>query len=796
MVQQRRLMKNCLLKLCLLALVLAFASCNVTQYLPDGEYLYDGSSVKIIAADSVDVATLEFDSQTALDNNTNTKTPIFGYRQVYRHYKQQEKRRKNPDKEEKPDKGKAPIFFDDQILESTTQLLENRATNDGYFFNEASYEIDTNENNRTVTVDYKIKVGPPHRIDSVAYFIQDSSVWAVVLEVRPKTLLKKGERYDLDLLKSERSRLQTALRERGYYFSQDNDFVFLADTLIGTQEVDLLVKLKKDVPESHLTPQRLKQVNVFPNIELGDTLPSINADTVIHQGIRIVCQDCPLRPKIVDEAFATKAGELYSPEKHDKSLRRLASYNMFRYVSFSYDRVPGSDTSLILNAYLQPQLRRRAEFEVGMSYNSARYFGPEIAFGYTNRNLLRGAELLRIEGDFSYAFFLGDRDLTRVPRSGIYGLSASLNIPRLWMPKRRKILPRVTTSGTSILVGGRVENLQMNLAQFETEITDGEFSDLLQKIGEDSTATESVSLRQFRIEYGYNWQRRITKKHTLLPLSIRYQDPSASSEDVLQLSRELGLAQQSGNQGVSRFDRMLLYAPTYQLTLDSRLKKLRAHNTFWQQTIALGINNVFPLGGDAGDRELSIYPQLETDLRHYWLFNSKQSIAARIHAGIAFPFTDRAIVPYFDLYTIGGPNSLRGFSPRQLGPGRTVPVQNSLLTLGGYGNVLLETSIEYRHRINPMVEIALFADAGNLWSYKTELEPLDTDFATDSFLDEIAADAGIGLRFDLQFIILRIDLAKPFLIPYEDAFDDPDTLPEGAELNDNIKFILAFGYPF
>lgn len=790
-------MPNRFFTFCWLGFLLAFTSCSVTKYLPADEFLYDGSSIEVMATDSIDIATLKSELQTVLDNNTNTKTPILGYRQIYRYYKQQEKRRKNPKKEEKPDKGKAPIFFDDQILASTTSLLENRATNAGYFYHETSYQLDTNLDKRTVTVAYQIAVGTPHLIDSVAYYILDSSVWAVVRELRPQTLLKKGERYDLDLLKNERNRLKTALRNKGYYFIQDNDFVFLADTLQGNHEVDLLIKLKTDVPESHLKPQQLLQVNVFPNIQLGDTLPRLNADTIMHEGIRIVCQDCPLRPSIIDEAFATKAGELYSPENHDKSLRRLASYNMFRYVSFSYDRVPGSDSSLILNAYLQPQLRRRVEFEAGVSYNNARYFGPEIGFAYTNRNLLKGAELLRIEGDFSYAFFLGNRDQTRVPRSGVYGLSASLNIPRLWMPKRRKIIPRVMNSGTSILLGGRVEDLQMNLARFEPEIIAGEFAGLAEKIANDSTTTENVSLRQFRIEYGYNWQRKTTKKHQLFPLSIRYQDPSASSEDVLQLSRQLGLAQQSSNQGVSRFDRMLLFVPNYQLTLDTRLAKLKTHNTLWQQKIALGINNIFPLGNNGtGGSELSIYPQLETDLRHYWLFNNRQSIAARIHAGIAFPLTDRAIVPYFDLYTIGGPNSLRGFSPRQLGPGRTVPLENSLLTLGGFGNVLLETSIEYRHRINSMVEVALFADAGNIWTYKTELEPLDTDFNTSSFLDEIAANAGVGLRFDLQFIILRIDVAKPLLIPYEDQFNDPDTLPVGARLDDQIKFVLAFGYPF
>ncbi|MEL7162865.1 MAG: BamA/TamA family outer membrane protein, partial [Bacteroidota bacterium] len=173
--------------------------------------------------------------------------------------------------------------------------------------------------------------------------------------------------------------------------------------------------------------------------------------------------------------------------------------------------------------------------------------------------------------------------------------------------------------------------------------------------------------------------------------------------------------------------------------------------------------------------------------------------ATRFHGGVAFPlFSDRAVVPYFDLFTIGGPNSLRGFAPRQLGPGRTVPFANNLLSFGGFGNLLLEASVEYRFRMNPLIELAVFADAGNIWTYKTELEELETDFRTDAFAGDIALNAGIGVRFDLQFLIFRIDLAQPLVVPYAEAAEqlvipraDARTVPE-----DNLRLVVAFGYPF
>ena len=548
--------------------------------------------------------------------------------------------------------------------------------------------------------------------------------------------------------------------------------------------MNLLLKLKDDLPPAHLYPQQIAAINVYPDINPRDTVRRFLGDTVKAGGLNVLCNECPLRPRIVDEAFAQKANDFYSPTQHDKTLRRLANYNTFRYISMSYDPVPGTDSLLTLNAYLQPRLRRRFEGEFGLTYNNARYFGPNLRVAYINRNLLRGAELLRIEGDFSYAVSSGSD--VRVPRSGIYGLTATLEVPRLWMPKRRKLIPRVITSGTVISLGGKMEDLSLRLSGFGDEIADDGLDELLELAEADENARESVNLIQLSAQYGYTWRRRIAKSHALYPLSIRYQDPRVSTPQLLDLARRLGVAPGAEN-GASRFDRMIVFSPNYILTYDDRRKGLKTHNFFWQQSVAMSFNTIFPVGTQAEtlSSERSIYPQVETDFRYYLTFNKRQQLATRIHVGAAVPITERAIVPYFDLYSIGGPNSLRGFSPRELGPGRTVPVGGNLLSTGGFGNVLFETSIEFRQRINALVEIAPFFDAGNIWTYKTELDPLDTDFTTGTFFDELAMNAGLGFRFDLTFLILRIDAAKPLRIPFDNTV-----------ANKNVRIVLAFGYPF
>ena len=797
---------NPLLRFLLGCLLLSTMACNVTQYLPEDEYLYRGSSVTVEAPDGVATEDLVAELTTTLNQSTNAKLPLIGYRGIYRYYQFEEKKRAKPEKyADEPDeiKGEEPIFYDETVVESVSNLLENRAATNGYFNHSATYTLDTVQDPPEITANYTVTVGYPYLLDSVSYFWRDSSVARIVDSVAQSSVLQPGVRYELDRIKTERQRWQQALKDAGYFYASNDDFLFLADTVTGDHEVDLLAKLKNDIPREHLIPQRIVAVNVYPDFDLADTSGRTRLPVTEIGGISVYCAVCPLRPKIMDEAFAMEAGDLYSPDRHRRTLRRLASYNTFRYISLDYEEVPGSDSTLVLNAYMQPLLRRRIEGELGLTYNNAQYVGPNVRLAYTNRNLLRGAELLRIEGDFSYAVFLGNRDQIRVPASGIYGLTATLSVPRLWLPKRRKILPRVMTSGTVITLGAKLETLQLTLERFRDEIVRQNLSELAQRLETEPDASETVSLLQLRAQYGYTWQRRIKKDHTLYPLSFRVQNPVISNDEVLTIARNLGLdsgSQDAGTNQASRFDRMVVYSPNYTYIYDTRRDGEDTHNLFWQQYLSMNFNSIFPLGPGTEDAETirSIYPQLETDVRHYWRLNPSFTIASRLHGGIAYPFSERAIVPYFDLYSLGGPNSLRGFSPRQIGPGRTAPVNNNLLGLGGYGNVLLEGSFELRQKLNSLIEVAAFIDAGNIWTYRTEAEPLDTDFRSTQFINELAANYGIGFRFDLQFLIFRLDLAKPFAIPFEDevnAFRVPERFP-GGPVDRGLQLVIAFGYPF
>ena len=172
---------------------------------------------------------------------------------------------------------------------------------------------------------------------------------------------------------------------------------------------------------------------------------------------------------------------------------------------------------------------------------------------------------------------------------------------------------------------------------------------------------------------------------------------------------------------------------------------------------------------------------------------SQQAYHLHSSSKFSFPLRNEVLLPFFDLYSVGGPNSIRAFQPRRVGPGSVEPSDQTFF-FTGTGDILLEGSLEWRPKINSLVELGFFVDAGNVWLFNGGLRNNDaTTFRLDSFYKQLALGAGFGLRFDLEVLLLRLDLGFPMTQPW---------LPEGqrwvgnkVQFNDAV-FNLAFGYSF
>lgn len=775
--------------------LLLFASCSVSKHLPEGQKLYTGARLLMEKPDTLVATDLQENLEAAIIPEPNARLFRFPWK-VWFYLKFKTDKQRGFKHWLSTAIGEPPVLYDPGQVDQVIRLLENRAQNLGHF--RAQAEANVKEGPKKVSIDYSIKVRRAYQIDSLQMQIVDTSLSRRISRLQPNTLIRKGDLFSLDKLKEERQRIETALRDSGYYFFSGNNLEYFADTVSFTnaKNVNLLLKLKNDLPSQNLKPQTVTTVNVYPNYQLN-TGRRRQMDSTRLEGINLYCTECPLKLNTLTEAIVVEPGTIYQPSTHRKTLERLSNLNTFKYINLNYEPVPGSDSLLILNAYLSPRARRTIKGEVGVSYNTGQYFGPELSLQYINRNLFQGAEYLTLDGQYSYNTFLGPEDEAIIPDWTKISFGATLSIPRFWLPKREALSKNLQYANTRIRLSVDNESLGFRLANLSSQIDELGLTSLQQKLEADSSFTPPVQLANYQLKYGYNWQKVLTVQHEINPLVFRLQTVGVDDPELLRLFRAFSVGEQSS---LVRLERMQLFSPDYTFLYDSRKGKLKERNLFYRQRVSFNVNRVTPLNDDTNtDSETSLFLQWETDLHYYFNLGKGRQLASRLRLYTGYPISKTATIPYFDLYTVGGANSLRGFSPRGVGPGTIAPdLEEDFTIFTGYGNVLLEANLEYRHRFGPYLELAPFIDAGNVWQYRTQSQVPKAEFSLNSFASELAVDAGLGLRYDLEFLIIRTDFAWPVTKPWLDPGERLviNQFFQGGWWWENLNFVLAFGYPF
>jgi outer membrane protein assembly factor BamA len=210
-----------------------------------------------------------------------------------------------------------------------------------------------------------------------------------------------------------------------------------------------------------------------------------------------------------------------------------------------------------------------------------------------------------------------------------------------------------------------------------------------------------------------------------------------------------------------------------------------------------------PSGGNPSSVLGSIYSQyakFTVDLRSYYNISEKDKIALRVFAGVAKPYGNSSVLPYTRQFFSGGPNSLRAFQINSVGPGTTFQSNDNRGFLNLGGDIKVEMNAEYRFNIYRFLNGALFVDAGNVWLQKSNPANTGSPFMFSTFINEMAAGTGIGLRIDVSFFILRFDLATPLRKPWLEDNQrwvvNQINFASPSWRRDNLILNIALGYPF
>lgn len=764
-------MKSKSLSYGLILIVLICWGCSNTKYLPKGELLYVGPKVEV--EDSIikrkERKALASELKGLVRPKPNSK--ILGLRPKLWIYNiaGEPKKEKGIRHWLRTKVGEPPVLFSQVDLEYNSSVLQNYAENRGYF--KTRTEADSTRRKKKATADFKVMPGVQYKIREVIFPQDSSEIAEAIRRATRRSALKKGNPYDLDVIKAERERIDSRLKERGFYFFGPDYLLIKVDSTVGKHEVDLRMTIKPETPERAKEIFKINDIFIYPNYSIKlDTVVYNPADITQHGDFTIIDSVETFKPFIFDRTLYFKKDDIYNRKDHNLSLNRLVNMGPFQFVKNEFRLAEVEGNYLDAYYFLTPSPKKSIRVELAGKTNSANYTGTELTVNWSNRNAFRGAELLQISG-------FGGIEVQ------VSGQNKGFNVYRVGS-EASVIWPRFITPFEVHSASGFVPRTKATISY------------------EYQNREKLYSLNSFRGSFGYLWKEDITKEHQLNVTDITFVSPT----NVTDLYRQ----QIVDNPSLEKvIEKQLIFGPSYSYTFTNTMRKRRKHTFYYKGSVDLSgtLAGLFTGAnikkGDTiklFDVPFSQFVRIENDFRHYMRLGQNSSLASRVIVGAGLAYGNSRDLPFIKQFFIGGTNSVRAFRARSIGPGSHDPQteENSFLP-DQSGDLKFEFNTEYRAKLFSVVHGAVFLDAGNIWLLNKNPNQPGAEIKKD-FLKELAVGTGVGLRFDLSFLVLRTDLAFPLRKPYlpegERWVGDDINFGSSGWRKENLVFNLAIGYPF
>ncbi len=700
--------------------------------------------------------------------------------------------------------GEPPVLGSQFIPRQNQDLLVNYLQNKGYF-NAKAYGIKDVDEHQHATGSFDVLLGDRYFYNEIDYSPTDKTgLSKEIAALKEKSLLKKGDPYDLETIKAERERINAILKNKGYYYFSPDFLVVYADTTVGAHLIDARLKLQYSLmPQAAYRSYTIKDIEIFPqyrfSLKDNNTADRYSAsnDTIVQDGLSIIQRNKKFAPRVFRQSVLFRPGDTYSPKIQNATLNRLVNLGVFKFVknefspvvdtnSMMYKMVQTSpaisflakqgmldsfNNQLNIRYLLTPQPTRQANVEVAAYTQNDSRAGSKISFAWRNRYLFKSAELLTLKFTGGFEMQFGGK--VNIPNTYNAGVEASLNFPRTVLPFMKRNI------GSSAFVPRTLATLGYDFY----------------------LRNQLYSIHSLNTSFGYNWKESIRKEHKLFPINVTYVNIDTFANTI---------AAQDFNLSNLLFKGVIL-GPTYEFT----------YNTLTDNNATLKSNYYFNSVVDFSGNILGIvqgakineptkqilganyaqYMKFTLDGRYFYKFNPQgtRSIATRLYLGLGYPYGNSYTLPNIKQYFAGGASSLRGFQSRRVGPGSYNALADSIQYVELLGDVKLEANIEFRAQLYQFIHGAIFMDAGNIWLLRDNPAFPGGKFSSN-FANEIAVDAGIGLRFDFKILLLRFDFGMPIRKPWMPVGERWvfNKIDFGSPIwrKENLVFSLAIGYPF
>ena len=772
--------KSAHLHICTFIIVLC-TSCSVNKFIPENKYLLD--EVRIVS-DTKEVKPSLFNSYIRQNPNARwfniLKVPMRTYcvsgldstKWMNRFFRKI---------------GDAPVIYDESIALKSQREIEKAVRNMGYMG--ATVELDKDIRKNKLKLVYSIHAGRPYVVRHVAFDIDDWTIREYMQQDSVHSLLYTGMPLDVNVLDAERQRITKLLQNKGFYKFNKDFIVYQADTTRNTYLVDLTLRLlpyqrkKEDAPQRH-EQYKVRKVSFLADNEIMSFQGDVNLDkfdSLQYNGFNMYYKDKVfLRPKILVDFNRIRPDRLYCEQDVQNTYSNLGRLRALKYSNIRFHEVNDNDSTK-LDAYvlLAKGKNKSMSFEIEGT-NSAGDLGAAASVSFQHRNVFKGSEAftMKVRGAYEAITGLGSSQDYVNDNYMEYGVESSLNFPEFMFPFLSSDFKKKIRATSEVGL------------KFTSQVRP-EFSRTL--------ASASWS-------YKWNDRKHIMHRFDLIDINYVYM-PSMSrdfEEYLEEMSKQNSLLKTSyENQLVVRMGYSFTYnsaGNTMMRTPTKNSYSIRV-NVEEAGNLLYGISKLVhskPKGNDGyalANISFAQYVKGDFDFAKNFMIDPRNSFVFHVGVGVAYPYGNKKMLPFEKRYFSGGANSVRGWSVRSLGPGVYKGNEKGGMDfINQAGDIKLDLNVEYRTHLFWKLNGAAFIDAGNIWTIRDDSQQKGGVFKINEFYKQIAVAYGLGIRFDLDYLILRFDGGMKAINPVGTGKDRyPIIHPRFSR---DFAFHFAVGYPF
>ena len=764
--------------LCLIGMIaVLLSSCSVSRHLPEGGYLLD--EVKVISGENPRVVS-SLKPQVRQQPNIRTfglfRLPLGVYCLTGTKDHAFNRFLRNI--------GEAPRVYDEALARKSCEAMEQTLVNQGYL--KAKVDSETTYEKHRVKVNYYAHPGRQYRVASVNYVCVDSVMLGHVIADSANSAIKVGMPFDANVLNNERTRMATLLQGKGYYGYKKDYISYIADTARHSLDVALTVRVRSGLltteadGTSKYTPWKkysIERVNylMYPSSYSYQPAYVFPDTAVVGMESFLYENNPPFRFSIVRNASHLEPGMVYDINRVKKSYSSYGRLGALKYTNINF--VETSDSTLNCFVTLNPAKKVSMSAEADVT-NTAGDVGVSASLSFTHRNLFHGSEtfMVKFRGAYENITHLTDYESGRFIE---YGVDMSLNFPRFIVPFIRDEVQRSSLATTQL-------DLQYNAQtrpEFDRNVFSASWSYLWNSKGQirhrlDLFGVNYVAVPRKDQYFIDNYLNQYNSMNSIMKFNY---------EDLFIFRTGYDFYYTSPNAGVTK--------NYFDVSHSVRAHVEAAGNLLYLVSKALNVEK--DSIGQYRLLNLAYAQYLKTDLA--WTMNMnlgrRNNLLFHVEAGVAYPYGNSRMLPFEKRYYAGGANGVRGWAVRGLGPGRYVSRNGTIDYINQSGDIKLDLSLEYRMHMFWKLDGAVFIDAGNIWTMYDYSDQPGGVFLWDKFYKQIAASYGLGIRLDLNFLVLRLDAAMKAVNPVyaEGPLRYPIIHPRFKR---DFAWHFAVGYPF